>query len=181
MLSDAIIKATEDIKNKLANNQKLVAGSIQTKVLKETFSKNVGDQSDKLSLTQSVSADGLIYMDSELNKFIDEYLKEFVPTGFILSNQNRDVSIEVLGNSTNSVLTSSEADLQVTLKVYVVPDLNEEAIKKELAGKTISEAQNIVSSLRNVSSYKLELSPKVPFFDRVPKDLKRIQITIERN
>lgn len=180
-LTDATTKATDDIKNKLAANQKLVTGSVQTKITKETFNKNVGDQVDKLSLTQSVSADGLIYFDGELNKFLDEYVKDRVPENFVLSSQSRDVAVEVLGNSTNSVLTSTEADLQITLKTFVVPDIKEEEIKKELIGKTPSGAEKVLGSIKNVNSYEFKLSPSIPFFGKVPKDLNRIELTIERN
>ncbi len=180
-LTDATTKAASDIKNKLAGNQKFVDGSVQAKIIKETFNKNVGDQVDKLSLTQSISADGLIYINSELNKFLDEYVKDRVPEDFVLSSQSRDVNVEVLGNSTSSVLTSTEADLQVTLKTFVVPDIKEDEIKKALIGKTPAEAEKILGSIKNVNSYEFNLSPSIPFFGRVPKDLSRIEITIERN
>jgi hypothetical protein len=180
-LAEATTKATEYINNKLDSNQKLIAGSVQTKVAHETFNKSVGDQVDKISITQSVSADGLIYLNDELNKFLDEYVKDRVPEGFVLSSQSREVSVEVLGNSTSSVLTSTEADLQVTLKTFVVPDIKEEDIKKELAGKTPSEAEKILSSIKNVNSYEFKLNPSIPFFGKVPIDLNRIEITIERN
>ena len=179
--SDAGSQAAQDIANKLANNQKLVAGSVQVKITKETFNKAVGDQVDKLSLTQSVSADGLIYFDSELNKFLDEYVKDLIPAGFVLSSQNREVNVEVLGNSASSVLTSTEADIQVTLKTLVVPDIQEETIKKELIGKTPAEAEKILGSIKNVNSYEFQLSPAVPFFRKIPNDLNRITLTIERN
>lgn len=181
LLSESTKKIIEDITKKLATSQKLVAGSVQTKVTKETFNKNEGDQIDKLSLTQFVSADGLIYFDSELNKFLDEYVKDQVPENFVLSSQTRDVTVEVLGNSTSSVLSSTEADLQVTLKTFVVPDIKEEEIKQELAGKTPAEAGKILGSIKNVNNYEFNLSPSIPFFGKVPRDLSKIELIIERN
>jgi len=171
-------QAENDIKNKLGIGQKLVLGSTQTQIVKESYTKNVNDESDKLSLTQSVSADGLVYMDSELNRFIDEYVKDVIPQNFVLSEKDREVKVEVLGNSTNSVLTSKEADIQVTLKTFVVPNINEDQIKNDLKGKSTAEAINIISSIKNINSYEFNLKPVVPFFRKVPKDINRIEITI---
>ncbi|MFZ2664070.1 MAG: hypothetical protein WAX66_01795, partial [Patescibacteria group bacterium] len=173
-------KAEDDIKNKLGSGQKIITGSTQVQLVKESFTKNVGDESEKISLTQTVSGEGLTYMESELNRFIDEYVKDVIPEGFVLSEQDRDVKVEVLGNSTSSVLTSKEADIQVTLKTFVIPDINEESIKEELKGKSASSAQTILSSIKNVNSYEFHLSPVVPFFRSIPKDISRIQITIEK-
>lgn len=171
-------KGEDDIKNKLGSGQKLVLGSTQVQITKESFTKNVGDESDKISLTQLVNGEGLTYMDSELNRFIDEYVKDVIPQNFVLSEKDREVKVEVLGNSTSSVLTSKEADIQVTLKTFVVPDINEDKMKEELQGKSVAEAQSILGSIKNVNSYEFHLSPVIPFFRNVPKDFSRIEITI---
>jgi hypothetical protein len=176
--TSSIQKAENDIKTKLGSGQKIVIGSTQALISKESFTKNVGDEADKLSLTQLVNGEALTYMDSELNRFIDEYVKDVIPENFVLSEQDREVKVEVLGNSTSSVLTSKEADIQVTLKTFVVPDISEEKIKEQLQGKSVSEAQSILGAIKNVNSYEFHLSPVIPFFRNVPKDFSRIEVTI---
>lgn len=168
LLADTKTKAETEIRNKLATNQKLIAGSIETKVSKETFSKNVGDQADKISLTQSAVAGGLLYFDNDLNRFLDEYVKDLVPNNYVLSSQNREVSVEVLGKSTSSVLSSTVADIQVTLKTFVVPDIKEEDVKRQLIGKNPTEAEKILGSIKNINTYEFKLSPAIPFFQKGP-------------
>lgn len=173
-----IQKANSDLTTKLGSSQKIVAGSVDAKIVKETYSKNVGDEADKISLTQSVNASGLVYLNSELNSFLDEYVKDVIPQGFVLSAQDREVKVEVLGNSTSSILNSKEADLQVTLKTLVIPDIKEEDIKNSLKGKSPEEATKILGAIKNVNSLEFNLKPVLPFFQKVPNDLKRITVTI---
>jgi hypothetical protein len=85
----------------------------------------------------------------------------------------------VLGNSTNSVLSSTEADLQVTLKTSVVPIIDKVKIVESMAGKTKSEAQKILGSVKDVKNYEFKVVPNVPLFNKVPKDTGRIELTIE--
>lgn len=174
----AVLKAEADIKTKLGSTQRLISGATSTKIAKQTYSKNVNDEAQKISLTLSVNAESLVYLNSELNSFLDEYVKDVIPESFVLSEQDREVEVEVLGNSTNSVLTSKEADLQVTLKTYIMPNIKEEELKNSLKGKSVTEAIKILESIKNVTYYEFKLSPVIPLFRNVPKDPNRIQITI---
>jgi len=86
-----------------------------------------------------------------------------------------------LGNATNTILSSTEADLQVTLKTFIIPNINEDEVKKNLAGKKLSDAQKVLGSLNNIKGYDLHVSPNIPFFDSVPKNVNQIEIVINKN
>jgi hypothetical protein len=174
----SIKKAEESLRSKLAQTQKLVEGSIQTTVSSENFSADVDAEEDKLSLTQTVTAKALVYTNNDLNNFIDEYFKGVIPEGHYMPDKDKEVSVNVLGNSTNSILTSNEADIQVTLRSVVIPDIKEDEVKESLKGKTNQEARVIIESLKNVEQYEFSISPVVPFFSKVPKDANRIDVVI---
>ncbi len=179
-LAEEITKqADESLKAKVANSQALIPGSFKTTPLKEEPNHEIGEEEDKVSVTKSVSVEGLVYQKTELDKLLDELLKEFIPEGFALSTKDREINVQVLGNSTNSVLNSTEADIQVTIKSFVVPNISEEEIKKQIAGKSSAEAQKILGSVRNIDTYEFNLAKGViPIFNSVPKDLNRIKVEI---
>jgi len=181
-LSDSITQqASSSLTAKVAASQSLVEGSAKTTPVKETLSHKVGDEAEKLSITKSVEAEGLVYLKSELDRLLEALVKEFIPDGFVLSSKERQVSVAVLGNSSNSVLSSTEADLQVTLKTFVVPDISEDKIKDALTGKTLQEAQKFLGSVRNVKTYEFKMTPSlIPFFNKVPGAKDRIKVEIVR-
>jgi len=76
------------------------------------------------------------------------------------------------------VVSSTEADIQVTVKTYVMPNVTEAGLKKDLAGKSAEDAQKVLGSIPNVDSYEFKVTPGIPFFQKVPKDLNRIIVTI---
>ena len=174
----SIQKAENNIKSKLAQNQKLIEGSIQTSVSSEKFSAEIGDEKEKISLTQTAIAEALVYTDNDLNNFIDEYFKGVIPEGHYMPDKDKEVKVNVLGKSTNSVLSSKEADIQVTLRSIVIPDIKEDAVKESLKGKTDQEARVVIESLKNVEQYEFSISPVVPFFSKVPKDIDRIEVVL---
>lgn len=177
---EAVQKAEESIKSKLGSTQKLISGSTEIETISDNFSAKVGDDAAKISLNKSVSAKALIYFENDLNSFIDKYVEDVVPENFVLSSQDKEIKAEVLGKSTNSVLSSAEADIQVTLKAFVVPDIKEEEVKNRLKGKTYKEAQEVIGSIKNVNSYEFSITPAVPFFKKTPSNIERIDVILVR-
>ena len=166
---------------KLGTGQKRIAGSEIHSVVSEEYSADVGDEIEVIELTQEVGVTALTYFADDLNKLVDELVKGFVPDGFVLSSEQREVGVEVLGNTDSSTLSAAEADLQVTLKTLVVPSINEADLKKELAGKGMPEAQRILGSTRNAKSYEIKFSPNIPFFQRMPQSVENIELVIKKN
>ncbi len=184
-LKTSLLENTQDknllaLNNTVTEKEKLISGSENTGVSKEAFSHSLDEETEELTLEQTFVTKGLVYETEELDKLIDKVVEDFVPEGFVLSTKERVVNVEILGNTEDTVLSDTEADVQVTLKTFVVPDISEDSIKKELMGKSVNEAQKILGSIRNVKTYEFNLSPRVPFFDYVPRDENRIKITLER-
>lgn len=174
-------KATADLKTKVAKTQTLIEGSTLSSVTKETYGAAVGDEAETLTLATNADAKGLIYLNSELNSLLDKKVQSFIPEGFELSEKNRSVSVSVLGNSSTSVLSADQADLQVTLKTYIVPKIDIAEVKKQMAGKSMTDAQGVLGAIKNVNNYSLTINPAIPLFKKVPKDLNRISIEISND
>lgn len=171
-------KAAGDIGRKLGKTQRLVEGSVTAQITKEAYNAKVGDEADNLTLTAYAGAAGLTYLDSELNSLLDKLVQNLVPEDHDLSEKQREVTVTPLGNSNTSVLNSTEADLQVTLKTFTVTRIDKDELKKSMAGKSVAEAEKILGGIRNITTYSIEINPTIPLFGKVPKDLDRIILDI---
>ena len=172
--------ATNALKRKVELKQAFIDGSTALTVTKETFSHKLEDETDKLTLTQTVTAAGLIYLKEDLSKLTDTLVQDLIPEGFELSDKERDTNVEVLGNSNSSTLTAKEADIQVTLKTYIVSKIDENSLKERLRGKTFDEGQKVLGGISNVKTYELKITPTMPFFNKVPMNPDKIEIEIVR-
>ncbi|MBP7928067.1 hypothetical protein KAZ57_02885 [Patescibacteria group bacterium] len=172
-------KAEEDLK-KLNRSEVIINGSTKVSVVEQNYSNKLGEEVEELSLSVGAKAEGLAYSKQELDTQLDQLVKEFIPEGFVLSDKDRETSVEILGNTATTKLTAIEADIQVTLKTFVVPDISEDSVKTDLAGKSIKDAEKVLGSIRNIKSYELNISPHIPFLEKVPKNKDHIELTIER-
>jgi hypothetical protein len=168
-------ESTASLEKSLKSGQKLISGSATVTVSGETFSKNVGDESDKLQLSQMVSVKGLVYQAGDLDKLIEKLADNLIPAGYKPAEKSKEIKAEVLGN----VSSGQEAEIQATVKTYIIPDVDPEKIKEMLAGKSPSEAEKILGSTRNIKNYEFRLSPGLPLFTKVPKDKTKIEVEIE--
>ena len=149
-------------------------------MVKEEFNAKLDDEVEELELTQTVSFQGLAYNKQDLNAILDDLLKGFVPQGFELSTEERETNVEILGNTDANVLSVSQADLQVTIKAYVIPEVNEDELKQKLLGVSFSNAEQILGSVRNIKTYEIKMTPNIPFLSRLPKNVENISLTVER-
>lgn len=180
ILEDAEETAYRALSEKISGGQKLITGSESVSVIKEEFNHKLGDEAEELTLSQTFASKGLVYHPDDLDKVIDDLIQEFVPQGFELSTKERAINVEILGNTETTTLSELEADLQVTIKTFVVTDISEDSIKRELMGKNIGDAERYIGSIKNIKSYDLSISPRIPLFDYVPRDETRIIINLER-
>ncbi len=180
LLSEITNNVDMEMSKKIGKSQVLIKGSYKTTITKEIYNHKVDDESEKVSLTMAVQAEELTYLKSDLDKLMDGMVENLIPEGFVLSNEDKEIKTEVLGNSTNSVLSSEKADLQVTLKTYIVPNIVADDLKKELKGKSVSQAEKILGGLSNIKGYALDIKPGVPLFKKVPNNENQIEIIIER-
>lgn len=160
--------------------QKKIAGSETVTLTIQEANAIVGEEKDKVKVTQTVVVKGLVYSEKDLDKLLSEMIKDLVPDGYEIFSEEREVKVEVLGNTDSAVLTSTEADLQVTLKTYMVPKIDEGKLKEDLRGVSVSEAQKILGSVKSIKTFKIDISSRIPFFQRMPRDTEDISLKIIR-
>ena len=172
--------ALKALKTATKSSQTLIEGSEIISATKNEYDKKLGEEASEVTLEQTHSATGLTYKKEELEKLIDDLVKDFVPEGFELSEKDREINTEILGNTGQTVLNATNADVQVTLKAFVEPTIEEEEIKTQLLGTNAEEASRILSGIRNIKNYEFNIEPALPFFRKTPKNTDQISIEIIR-
>jgi hypothetical protein len=162
------------------NNTKYIKGSESIQIIKEEYSAKVGDEKDTITLDQTITAEALSYSNSDLDNLLGETLKTLIPEGYEISKQEKDIKVEVLGNSTNSVLSKDQADLQVTVKINIVPKIDVEELKNKIKGVSLEEAQKVLGSIASIKTYELNIFPNLPFLRYIPKNDQNITVLVEK-
>jgi len=171
-------KVASGLVDSVGSGYKYIDGSASTSYEDLVIDKKAGDEAVSFKVAQSAYVTGLSYSEKVLEKLILALLQEFVPESFEPSGDNIEISASSLGNSDETTVTSTKADLQVTAKTTVVPSIDIEDLKGKLAGKGITEVSRILGGIRTLSTYEFRLEPNLPFSQKVPEDLDRILVEI---
>ncbi len=184
LIANALKKSQENIESNLeaknSTSRNYIKGSSSTQVVKEEFSHDVDEETTELELKQELLVTGLAYSENELEQLLSRLVEGLIPEGYTLSSQDKEIKVEVLGNSETTVASATEADIQVTIKAFVITIIEQDDLIAQLLGKPIEEAQKILGGIKNIQTYELNVSPNIPFLQKMPTNPENINLTIEK-
>ncbi len=179
-LAESKDQIADALRAKINSTEKLVDSSIVYKKGTDVFDKKVGDQADKVSVKQTITGTGLYYKSSDLKSLLDLLLKEFVPEGFEISEKDQNIEVGVL-TAVDQTAPAESIDLQVKIKAYILPIVDEKSIVAKLKGAKIVDGRTYLSNIKNINSYEIDLWPKLTtYVGRFPNSEDRIEVSIER-
>jgi len=172
-------QSAQAINDVVPSDYKLIKGSITTLLGDPELSAEVGDEETKVNIKQALTVFGLAYSEKKMDQLIMKVVGDYVPEEYALAGTKHTLNVEVLGATEDTVLSNSAADLQVTVKTYVIPEIDIDSLKESLKGLSVKEVQRELGGMSNITTYEFSLSPIVPLKKKVPNDVEKIFIEIQ--
>ena len=143
-----------EVLGKLEGDMKVSLEGLVENITKQSFSKKVGDQASDFSLTLAIDYKGTAYSDSDFKTMAAKSIDTTLPDGYELN---------LAESETQATATKVEKDgrlvFDVTFRAKLSPKLDQEALKKQIVGKSVGEATNILKGTENVIGVVYEFSP----------------------
>lgn len=141
-----------------------------------TSSPEVGAEANEVTITSTTVFNMLGVKENDLKTLVEEDVKQKIDpeTQVIRDNGLSKANIRVEQASPNGQTT-----LALQTIVVAGPELNEEALKKEIAGKKRGEIQDMLKKRPGVNEVEVEYSPF--WVQSTPKSADKITIIIEGN
>lgn len=180
-LTDQLRRVTaEGWAQQLPAGQTLVAPSVSATDPDYEIEQNVGDQSETVSLTGTVTATGLVYeqasIEGELVTRFQDHLNPMVPSGYgLLANTIVLGEATVLSEQPTAVIYRQSATA-ITQAIY--ESTSQQNLVDMLAGQSYENAETIVRAQEAFETSSIERSPGF-WPERMPQTADRISITIE--
>lgn len=164
-------------KNELAATLKkdgfmAITSSFATDGPKITTTPKVGDQGDSVSVSGETTYTMLGVNEANLGTVVDAQIKSQIDT----SKQ----AVQNNGISTATYTVNGKDNPQVTVQTTATigPNLDTEAIKKEIAGKKKAESIEIIQNRPSIKSVTVSYSPF--WVSKTPSDPKKVTITFDK-
>lgn len=170
---ELIEKAKETIHSEAGIDEVIVDAAIKTEVVEKTYSHVVGEQADNVSLELKIKLTAITYKGADIQELVSQSLATLVPSGFALFPG--ETQIEPL----DPKLGKTKLTFQAKISAQVVPQIDQEKIKNDLAGRNPESALTYLGSLEDINAYELKLWPNLPSsLQRIPRSMGRITVTL---
>lgn len=168
-------EAKNDIQKKAKGDSVVLPNFISVEFDKKSFSKDVDDEANEVSLTATISYKGVSYKNSDIIAFAKDKL--------VNTNNNLEVdekSIEA--SATDLKEKGDDASAKLKIKASLVPKIDEKELAKEIKGKSTKDAIEKLNQIDEVNRVDIKMFPPIPFLpDLLPFSSGKIKIVINKN
>lgn len=172
--SELLEQAKRDLEGKLSPGEKILGETLVGKITQKKFGKEVDEEATELGLEISMYFNILGFREDELLRILEKKIATSIPTGFEFKPELVKMEIANIEKKEDSSLL-----LKINFTVPLLPKMNEEEIKKNLVGKSLTDADHYLRYLGNIAGYEIKFGRTFPFGKRtLPRLAKNIKIEI---
>jgi len=170
-------KAKDSILKVAAEGSVVLPNFISSKFTKESYSKDIGQEANEVSLTGVISFEGISYKKEEMEKYALEKFAEKLADDMTINSDALLITAKKLEKDKNG------ATGELTIKAGLVPKINEDELAKQISGKSNQDVINELSKLSDVRSIDISSTfDFLPFIgSRLPFSSSKIIIIVDQD
>lgn len=171
-------KAQDDFSSKSGDGLYYVLTGNQS-VEEADYGGKVGEEADQLALELVMSFEAVRYASEDIQPLVLELLKEEIPEGYELTDKDP----EILSSPKEDATQSAQVVLSANISAKAIPIFDIDNIISVLEGLPLEAVAGKISERPEIrrASYQVKPSLAKTFVSIVPKDKKRIIITIKED
>ncbi len=167
-------KAKDELQSELSEDKIILDKIVESEILDEDFNREAGDEGEDLKLKLKASAVTFSFAKGDLEEFLKEALKDVIPQEFILAQTNFQTEVE------KAEIVDEEVEVEMVVRADLIPNIEKEKLKGDLAGKKTREAEQYLFSLPNFARAQIDIYPSVlGKLKTLPRLAKNIDIKVE--
>ncbi len=171
--SDLRKEAQQKLQEKL-QSMKILEESLAEEVTKKSFNKNINDQATEFSLNLTNKYKGTAFEEKDLKLIVSKLVNTQVPEGFQLNLEDTETQADV-----SKLEKDGKLIFLARFKAKLLPKIDTDKVMKQIKGKSVLEAIDIIKKMENVLGAEINTSPKLPpILQRVPYFSKNIKIEV---
>jgi hypothetical protein len=156
LTNELLDKAKSNFLAGLTEDNLFVEEAMTATASSREFSSKVGDEASDLKLSLGLTVIGLSLDKTQLFDISKEYLKNKIPSGYVLENEQLTARF-VLKKTKNNLY-----EFDVLLSADLLPEINEAEIAKNIAGKYPAIAESYLGNILGYGRTEIKRKPRFP-------------------
>jgi len=168
--------AKSDIEKRATGEYIVLPNFTSIEFEKQTFSNKLDSEVSEVSLTGTIKFEGVSYKKSELIDFAKNKLAKEIGENMMIDEDKVEVA------ATNISTKNGNITAKVNIKAGIVPKIDEEEIRKEIAGKSTKDVIQTLQGLPEVEKVDVNVFINLPLLpQRLPFSAGKIKVVVEKN
>lgn len=168
-------KAKENVTKKISGDSTLLPIFVSKTISNKNFDKKEGDEASQITLKADVTYASISYSKNDIISFTKEAFKEDLG-GLVLDEDKITTNVKEIKNT-----KSDEVSTSLEIKGLLSPKIDQKDLAKQISGKNITKAQNILSSINQVAMATIKISPNIPLLPKNLPGAEKIKFQINSN
>lgn len=164
-------KAKQDLESK-TGGLKIYDESKIVKITKKQFDKKVDEEATLVNLDMSIDFQGIAFDENNLKDYLAKLTNLKHQDNQEALPQTIDIKEIKVKRDKDTLLLSGSYD------AGLVPKIDQEKLKGQIAGKNVKQARDIVKAIGDIADVQFIFSPNIPFVDSIPRNKNKITIKI---
>ncbi len=153
LIEELLDQGRKEIGEKLSDTEVLIPDSSDFEVTTKTFNHKIGDEAANLKLTLSLKINFLVVNKKDILDRGKEAIRSQVPSDYSLLDDQMAFNFQP---------TNNNSEYDVIFKASLLPEVNTDQIKKKIAGKYPSIAQEYLKTINGFEHAEIKFSPSLP-------------------
>ncbi|MBI4067368.1 baseplate J/gp47 family protein [Candidatus Gottesmanbacteria bacterium] len=167
-------KAKTALFEKQGEEEKILDESMEVNVVNKKFDKNIDAETTALKLALTAQIKAQAYRTSDLNELARVILVNNIPPGYEFSPTRTNIKVNDIKEEKDGSYKASSI-----ISASLLPKVPLEKIQRDLAGKSLSDAQDYLRKERSIVGVEMSIDSPFPFGkDKLPLKSQNIALTI---
>jgi len=172
-LTDELVgKAKTELTASVSGAEKLIDATVKTTVMGKTFTEELDQEARDLHGKVTIAVSGISYNENDGKELFSSLASGDIPSGYMASERQTVFTV-----TNPSLKKDGNIGALGAIKIVAMPKIDESVVQKNLAGKTIIRAEEILKRLQGVASAEVSFKPRF-MNKRLPMRPKNISLTV---
>ncbi len=174
LTEELIQKAESELSQNLGGDKFFIGEAVSATASSRVFSDKIGDEATNLKLSLTLAVSAPVVNKNHLVDFAKEVLKNKVPSGYVLRENQLDYSFRIKGEK------AGVFNLDFLITANFLPEIKTQEIAKKISGRLPQLAEDYLTSIPGFSRAEIDINPRFPGrLGILPKVVKNISVEVE--
>lgn len=150
---------------------------LSTNIDNTKYDKNAGDEAKTVKLSGTLTYSGLSYQNTDVKEFSKALLEKNYAKNMTSDENTLDIKVNDAKKKSDKEITAT-----LTINAALLPKIDNQSIAKQISGKSVKDAEAIISHFPQVEHTTIVYTPNISFlatlFPRLPN---HVTVTVSSN